>query len=61
MASRQVGRLIISLVLIGLIVLLYYWSFIAPDVALKVGMTNTATVILMALLHYWLAPRGRSV
>ena len=54
---REIGRILISLVLLGLTVVLYYWGFSAPDVALKVGMTNTASVILGALIAYWFPPR----
>ena len=53
---REIGRIVVSLVLIGLAGFLYWLGFGSAEVALKLGATNIASVILTAITLYWLKP-----
>lgn len=53
---REIGRILISLLLLGLVGFLYWMGFQSVEAALKLGMTNLASVILGAELTYWLKP-----
>ncbi len=53
---REIGRIVISLVLLGIVGLLYWLGFNSAEVALKLGATNLASVIIGAEITYWLKP-----
>lgn len=53
---NEIGKIIVSIVLLGLVGFLYSLGFSAAEVALKLGATNTASLIIGAELVYWLKP-----
>lgn len=53
---REIGRILVSLLLLVLVGFLYWMGFGSVEAALKLGMTNLASVILGAELTYWLKP-----
>jgi len=53
---NEIGRIIISLVLLGLAGLLYWLGFRSVEAALQLGATNAASVIIGGEITYWLKP-----
>jgi len=54
--TKEIGRILISLFLLALVGFLYWMGFRSAEVALKLGMTNLASVIVGAEITYWLKP-----
>lgn len=53
---REIGRILISLLFLILVGFLYKEGLAAPEEAVKLGMSNIASVIVGAELTYWLKP-----
>lgn len=56
MIVREIGRILVSLLLVVLAGFLYWLGFGSADIALKLGATNVATMILTGVIAYWLKP-----
>jgi len=56
MIVREIGRILISLCLIGLATCLLYLGFNMPDPAQGLGISSIAGAIIGSLLTYWLKP-----
>ena len=54
--SKEIGRLLMSGVLMGMAGYLYHLGFGAPDLGVTMGATNVASAIISANLVYWLKP-----
>jgi multisubunit Na+/H+ antiporter MnhB subunit len=50
----EISRILVSLLLLGMATFLYACGLHAPEAAMQLGMTNTASVIVGANLTYWL-------
>lgn len=53
---REIGRILVSLGLLGVIGFLYHNGFASPETAEQLGCTNVASVMIGALTTYWLKP-----
>lgn len=56
MIIREIGRVLVSLCLVGLVAFLFHLAFQSPTVAEAVGISGLAGVILGGLVGYWLKP-----
>ena len=56
MIVREIGRILISLCLLGLAAFLFYFGFNMPEPAQALGVGSIAGAIIGALLTYWLKP-----
>lgn len=54
--TTEIGRIIISLCLLGLAGFLFSWGITAPEAAQAVGCSGIGGAIIGALLTYWLKP-----
>ena len=55
---QELGRILVSLGLLGLIGFLYHNGFASPEAAERMGCTNAASVMIGALTTYWLKPES---
>lgn len=53
---REIGRILVSALLLALCGFLYWVGIKAPEVATTLEMTNVASAIVGGLLTYWLKP-----
>jgi hypothetical protein len=50
----EISRILVSLTFLGMAIFLYVCGLHSPEVAMQLGMSNTASVIVGANLTYWL-------
>lgn len=53
---REIGRIVVSVILLGIVAFLYCLGFTATETALQLGVTNLASVIVGAEITYWFKP-----
>jgi hypothetical protein len=56
-AAQEIGRILISLMLLVMAGFLFWCSMRTSDIGTAKGMGDTAGVIIGGNLTYWLAPR----